>query len=308
MNARITFVSAILLACSAALPAQYCHSENGGPNFNNGVSMGGPLLLGIKFTAPSALTVAAIEVFTGEGSGTNTLAIWSHNAGLNQPLANLGGSGSWAMSATNSWQGAALPAPVSLSSATIYWLVWSPVGGSQASVDNPGAGAVTQQYRGSFDGGANWNGPFTFSDRPWKFRFTCGALPWQVNQPCAALSFNGVLSNGLAPASLAVSSGATVTASLGGSTGLPYDVGFTFLAPLIPSLLVTPGGQTVNLDITSSTLAFLLGGSFATPFAPATIPFIMAPSGLEVEAQMILLTPLLPDGFCLSQGAAVGAL
>ncbi|HUR26777.1 MAG TPA: hypothetical protein VM509_01210 [Planctomycetota bacterium] len=149
-----------------------CHAEYDGNVFSDNVSMGGPnLIIGIKFVAPSAFSATSIEVFTGEGGGQNSVQIWSHDAALNQPLAQLS-SGSWSMSSANSWQGAALASPVALTSGATYWLGWAPINGAQASVDTsiPGNG---QSYRGSFDGGQTWSGPFQGSNH-WKFRIFGG--------------------------------------------------------------------------------------------------------------------------------------
>ena len=158
---------------SGPLEAQApCYAENGGDDFNDLVSMGGPsLLLAIKFAAPNDMTVTSMEVFTGEQMGTNTLGIWSHNAVLNRPEVVLS-FGMWDMDSMNSWQGPPLPSCVSLSSGQIYWVVWGPQNFSQASVDLPMA-TLGQEYRGSFDGGMSWSGPFQSNDDHWKFRLYC---------------------------------------------------------------------------------------------------------------------------------------
>jgi len=159
----------LALVPASALAQSPCHVENDGNNFNDLVSMGGPnLLLGVKFTTPNCFTASALQVFTGEASGTNSLAIWTHNSALDQPGVQLS-SGSWSMSSVNSWQGANLAAPVALDCGGTYWLVWGCINGSQCSVDVPGA-TLGQPYRGSFNGGQTWSGPFQFNDRHWKFR------------------------------------------------------------------------------------------------------------------------------------------
>jgi hypothetical protein len=170
MIRRFAISAALLALFSTPVFAQsICHAENDGNNFNDLVSMGGPnLLLGVKFTTPACFTASAAQVFTGEGTGINTLAIWTHNASLNQPGVQLS-VGAWSMSSANSWQGASFTSPVALDCNGTYWLVWGCIGGSQASVDVPGT-TLGQPYRGSFDGGQSWSGPFQFSDRQWKFR------------------------------------------------------------------------------------------------------------------------------------------
>jgi hypothetical protein len=96
-------LSLIALTCFAApaVAQTPCYAENDGNNFSDNVSLGGPnLTVGIKFVAPANFAVTRIEVFTGEATGINTIGIYSHDAGLNQPLAWLGNN-TWSMSPTN---------------------------------------------------------------------------------------------------------------------------------------------------------------------------------------------------------------
>lgn len=162
--------------CAAPLTAQLTTLEQAdfdGPTYDPAVSMGGPnLLLGIKLQAASTYTASRIEVFTGKGRGSNTLAIWSHDPNSNQPLAQLG-VGSWEMSRLNGWQGAVLGTPVQLTQGQDFWLVWGCINGSQCPTAGNGPGA--QAYRGSFDGGQSWNGPFT--SHQWKLRIYSGLFP-----------------------------------------------------------------------------------------------------------------------------------
>jgi hypothetical protein len=152
-----------------------CHAEFDGGAFSDNVSMGGPnLTVAIQFVAPTSFNATAIEVFTGEASGQNSVQIWSHDAVQNEPASALS-SGSWSMSPTNGWQGASLASPVPLVAGTTYWLGWSPINNAQASVDItlPGNGQV---YRPTFDGGLSWLGPFQ-DNHHWKFRIhgSCNA-------------------------------------------------------------------------------------------------------------------------------------
>jgi hypothetical protein len=195
-------LGAIFLALlpTSLLAQSPCHVENDGNLYNNSVSMGGPnLLLAIKFTTPTCFTASGAEIFTGEATGTNSLSIWTHNAGLNQPGVSLT-SGSWAMSAVDSWQGTSF-APTSLDCGGTYWLVWGCINNSQCSIDPPGT-TLGQPYRGSFDGGFSWSGPFQFVDRHWKFRLlgNCsgGTAPFCLGDgslstpcPCANTGLTG---------------------------------------------------------------------------------------------------------------------
>jgi len=180
MNQRIAAFLVLFTAAfgSRAVSAQtLCHAENDGPNFADNVSMGGPnLLLGIRFVSPVDMSVTAMEVFTGEQTGQNTLGIWSHDVPNNEPDVSLG-SGAWNMVGANSWQGASMTAPIPLLAGQTYWVVWGPRNGSQASVDVPMT-FPGQVYRGSFDGGQTWNGPWQHNDHHWKFRLygNCGGV------------------------------------------------------------------------------------------------------------------------------------
>jgi hypothetical protein len=172
-NLRLT-LAAFCLSAAPALAQAPCHAEYDGNNFSDNVSMGGPgLLLAILFVAPSDISVTRMEVFTGEGAGTNTLGIWSDAPSHNEPLASLG-FGSWNMTNANGWQGVNLPAPINLIGGTPYWVAWGPINGSQASVDTslPGLG---QRYNASFNGGP-WIGPFQDNSH-WKFRLFGNCTP-----------------------------------------------------------------------------------------------------------------------------------
>ena len=163
----LSILSLVLTAVSANAQS-LCHAEYDGNAFSNNTSIGGHnLTIVVQFVAPTSFNATSIEVFTGEASGQSSVQIWSHNAGLNQPGSVLS-SGSWSMSAANSWQGASLASAVSLSAGTIYWLGWSPVAGAQSSVDMTIAGNG-QIHRVSPDGGQSWYGPFQNSSH-WKFR------------------------------------------------------------------------------------------------------------------------------------------
>lgn len=138
--------------------------------YDNGSSMGGPnLWVGIRTQIPAATVATRVEVWTGEGAGTNSISLWTHDPVNNRPLAMLG-TGSWAMGRTNGWQGAYLSPPVPLTANQDVWVVWAPINGSQSSVESTGAGA--QPYRPSFDNGATWGGPY--QGLQWKFRIWTG--------------------------------------------------------------------------------------------------------------------------------------
>jgi len=140
-----------------------CIAVNDGSSYDTSISMGGPAV-GLKFTSPpSGATVSRCEVFTGEGTGGNTLGIWSHDSIANEPETDLG-TGTWTLVSTNQWQGPVFPSPVTLTGSTTYWLVWDSNGGEQASRQSTG---TTVEYKG-YSG--TWTGPYF---AVWKFRCYC---------------------------------------------------------------------------------------------------------------------------------------
>jgi hypothetical protein len=171
-----------------------CHAENDGPIFDDNTSMGGPWVA-VKFTLPAAISATRLEVFTGEALGTNTVALYAHDAAGNQPGVYLE-SAIWSMSSTNAWQGAVLNFPTFLAANQTYWFVWVPIGGAQASIDAslPGLGQV---YRASFDNGQTWAGPFQDTINHWKFRIfgTCGGNPNPVVYCTAGTTANGCVAS-----------------------------------------------------------------------------------------------------------------
>ena len=170
MLSHLPHAALALLFLAAPLAAQTtpCYAENDGPSFNSAISMGGPWV-GIKFAPNVSFTADRAEVFTGMAGGTNSLLLYSHDAGLDQPGTKLA-SGVWSMSSANSWQGAQISPAIALAAGTTYWIVWIPVGGAQASVDLP-KNNNGQVYKASFDNGQTWSGPFQSNTHHWKFRF-----------------------------------------------------------------------------------------------------------------------------------------
>jgi hypothetical protein len=290
-------VSLLVLGAASANAQAPCHAEYDGNAFSDNVSMGGPnLIVGIQFVAPSAFTATAIEVFTGEASGQNSVQIWSHDAGLNQPLALLS-SGSWSMVNANSWQGAPLAAPVTLTSGATYWLGWAPINGSQSSLDTapPGLG---QPYRGSFDGGQSWSGPFQ-NNNHWKFRIygACNPIATYCTAKVNSLGCTPAISSVGVPSPVA-SSGFVVHGSnvrnqrvgillysVTGRAAVPFQNGFLCLAgPVRRTPSVSSGGNALPANDCSGDYALdmnafgqgALGGS---PSPALTVP------GTVVECQ-----------------------
>lgn len=131
--------------------------SNTTPDFDDRVSMGGPdLSFAMRYEPTSRVTARYVEVFTGGGRGTNGLGIYRHDPVHDQPGA-LEARTRWSMSARTEWQGGLLDRPVTMMPGSVWWVVWRPVNGSQAS---QAASGDSVSYRGSFDRGQTWNGPF----------------------------------------------------------------------------------------------------------------------------------------------------
>lgn len=148
----------------------------------------------------------------------------------------------------------------------------------------------------------------------------CPAAPpseFQTNQPESSLTLNGLPDPGaFQPINQASIVGTFESIDLASTnTGAPWDVGL-----LLPGSsmgfsvlgILTPGGQTVNLDLASPSLLFLNGGvsadltTTAFPGPTFSVPFN---SGAPIVAagQMIVLDPILADGFALSHAANYSA-
>ena len=178
----------------------------------NNVSMGGPMV-GVSWIPATSGLVSRIEVYTGEVAAQNAVALWSDNGGApGQPLAALSWSNNFNTTLGKGWQGADLVSPVAVTIGQKYWIVWDPAGGEQAPVTNNPAD-IQQTYWGSntgnVQGGATWFGPFSFTDRRWKFRVFCKDKPCDGNNyannshvdnifmggPVVAISWTAALTN-----------------------------------------------------------------------------------------------------------------
>lgn len=267
MRTLLAFL-ALAFAASPAEAQAPCHAENDTSTFADNVSMGGPnLLLAVQFSPTSSFNASRVEVFTGEKTGTNTVAIWSHDSGTGKPLVMLG-QGSFAMSATNSWQGADLATPVGLASGSTYWMVWGCINSSQASIDLPQS-FNGQVYRSSFDGGLTWNGPYQSTTSQWKFRvygdcFSCPGFFQTYGSGCAGGLGVPQLDGQGCP-----SPGQSISIFVQG--GPPSASGLLFLGAGNASAAITPGCLLQTLPLFPVSLPLTLSSSGAT-FLPASLP------------------------------------
>ncbi|MCA8954637.1 MAG: DUF4082 domain-containing protein [Planctomycetes bacterium] len=170
------FALSIAVLAAASRSQSPCQADFDGNVFMDNVSMGGPNYTDcIKTTAKSALVVLAVQVFTGERTGTSTVGIWDHDATKDEPKSELA-RGSFSMNLTNGWQGAQLDKPVVLAKDQTFWVSWIPVNGCQASVEASGRTLPgIQVYKWSPTNSAPWNGPY--QGHQWKFRLWCSRLP-----------------------------------------------------------------------------------------------------------------------------------
>jgi hypothetical protein len=124
--------------------------------FSDEVSAGG-IPVGMKYVPPVGMNVNRLEVFTGEVEGEEVLALYSHNASLDQPGVALA-EGRFRSARANGWQGADLDRSVALTAGTTYWIVWEPQPGAQWT-QAPAGSLVT--YKATSDGMVSWFGPFS---------------------------------------------------------------------------------------------------------------------------------------------------
>lgn len=172
-----------------------CDGNNyGTTNHLGNVSMGN-VVAAIAWTPTVSAQLTRLEVYTGEHVGSNAVGLWSDAGG--SPGSALGFSNPYTTTFAKGWQGADLLSPVSITAGSTYWVVWETAGGEQAPVENVG---IQQTYWGSFSGtvagGTSWFGPFSFTDRRWKFRAFCGDGPCDGNNYADQDHLNSVLMGG----------------------------------------------------------------------------------------------------------------
>lgn len=151
---RTLLASVLPFALLAPAVAQrQCFATHDDGTLVTNVSTGG-VPIGYRLVAPSALRVNALQVHTGLQAGSATLAIWSHDAARNQPLA-VRESASYGQHRIESWQGGVLSNPVALAAGEVFWVVWTAPNSSRTNWSTSTSGTVF--YRGLI--GGVWNGP-----------------------------------------------------------------------------------------------------------------------------------------------------
>lgn len=291
----------LLLALAAPTAAQrLALAINDDDTFNPGSAIGWPSsTVAMRFSPTAPFAANAAEVFTGNGTGSNRLAIWSHDVANDRPMAPLAPAASWSMVPARCWQGAAFATPIQLLAGTTYWLVWDVVNFSQNSVS---ATTVTPNVdvRVSSNGGASWHAAVTWAAklRVHEFQPT-GTLnaygtakPGQYGNPTIGVSGWPTVGN---PLDVWVDDTAVATPCLllvGTPTNLPLPIGTAWVDPAVTYFLRT-------LYRTTPAFRGSATHTFRVPNHPAAV-------GLPLSFQWGVLDPAAVDG--LSHTAAVTAL
>lgn len=290
-----------LLSLAADLAAQrLALAINDDDSHNPGSAIGWPSgTVAMKFVPAANLQAAAAEIFTGNGTGTNRLAIWGHDAANDRPSAPLALPASWSMVAARCWQGAAFAAPVPLAGGTTFWLVWDVVNFAQNSV---AATTVTPNVdvRVSADGGASWHAAVVW------------AAKLRIHEPHPT---GTVLTYGAAKPG--VHGDPRIDISGWPSVGNAFDVWVDDTARNVPALLLI--GLPANVPLPFATVLvdpgpvlFFTTRFGTTPSFRGTathtfrVPNLPAAAGFPLSFQWGVFDPAAADG--LSHTAAVTAL
>lgn len=127
---------------------------------------------------------------------------------------------------------------------------------------------------------------------------------YQVNLPTCSFDINGGVGTSYQAASVARCIGATSTATIAVTLGVPFEIGVQFGLANAANAggLTLPNGMVFNLLFGGPTLFFLNGGSFPAFFpSPGTFaaPFATPPG--TICAQVVSLDPTVPMGLATSQ-------
>ena len=181
------------------------------------------------------------------------------------------------------------------------------IDGEQGGTGSVGGNRYVNTTSCSSPVATNWNNEFVPIV---KLDFIGGGAPtvclpqFQVNQLWSSLTVNGAPDPGVsAPITTLLSNGAVASLDLSSTNvGSPWDVGYTvgvLSGSLSAAGFVTPGGQTVNIDLTDPSFTFLNGGTFTgNSFANASIPISAA--NVVFAGQLAVVNPGGADNIALS--------
>lgn len=292
----------VLLALAATLPSQQqCATRNDDGTLVTNVTTGGPnLLIGMRLVAPANQTISAVQVETGLQTGAGSMAIWSHDAINDRPSSNASGDGAYSHCQVISWQGATLPTPVAVTTGQVFWVVWGMPNGSRTPWSTNTVGDVP--YRGSFDGGATWNGQNNNTQpwpaKPYKIRLFC---PYSTS-PIQSVGQGKVGTNGV---------------PLTHVTGWPAqrnELGIILKQAAPASIAVLAIGTPTNVQIPGLadvyvnpilTLAVLTSGTAGRGIGTAGLPLRLPPAGatgFPLALQWFVLDSLALNGLCHTDG------
>ena len=116
----------VLAALGATVPAQQLVlSQNDNLSYGPYAAGWPASVLGFRFTAPTAMTLDAAQVFTGNQTpATHSVEIRTRNTATGLPDQLVGQPGTWTSVHARCWQGAQFAQPAVLAAATDYFLVW----------------------------------------------------------------------------------------------------------------------------------------------------------------------------------------
>jgi hypothetical protein len=311
---RVLPAIGLLAFASTSIATAQCTKPCWGLNddlvYDSKISTGGPnLSIAFKIRLPSSIPAQRLEVFTGKRAGAGSVAIWSHDSSGNKPKTKLT-SGSYTQNTTVTWQGANLATPQVLIANTDYWFEWSMPNGSQSPIKQRNPSNAGIQYRGSFDGGKTWNGPFTFYD--WKLRIFCCKKPAAgifllYGTACGPKGKQPNLSNSGIPTvgkTYAVTgSGASPTKPALLTLGASKSKWGPFTLPFDLTPFGASGCQLLaSVDVTGSALTSSAGSvSFSIP-----VPNQPSLSGIVFNHQIWVFDPTVNKlGIAFSRGATV---
>jgi len=294
--AAIAFVA----SPSSSRAQQLWHSQNDNNTYGN-LAVGWPAaVLGFRFTAPSAATVTAAQVFTGNSTpDLHTLELRVHDPVTGLPGALLGPAGSWNLQHTRSFQGPLFPQPIALQGGQDYWLVWRVLGMfPQHSVAADSPSNTLSEVR--INDGTSW---FAVANLAAKFRlFTQHAYGTSSTLGVGKPGQYGIPS---------------IAASAWPAVGSPLDITIDNCARRQPSLLLLglpiPSGIPIGIGTlytTADTSLFLTtnlqsnpssGGAAVTFFVPNDPGLANVP----IAFQWAVVDPLAQDSLSHTPGLQV---
>ncbi len=97
------FLLAPLFLASSLLSQQECASTHDDGTIVTNVSTGG-VPIAYRMTAANAMTISALELYTGKRAGTGTLSIYAHDPVNNTPTTIRGGKASYTQRIMEGWR------------------------------------------------------------------------------------------------------------------------------------------------------------------------------------------------------------